>query len=291
MSEPICYHDGQLLPAHAVRISPFDRGLTLGDGLFETIRVYGGRPFQLAAHLARLQAGAAVIGMTLPADLGAAAAAVLAANGWTAAVLRLTVTRGVAPPARGGLLLEPLPPPTVLITGRSLAGTPPYPDHFYTRGLGLVTAGPPRNEHSPLSRCKTLNYLDQILIRQAAARAGGDEALQSNTTGAVVGASVANLFVVQAGTLLTPDLASGCLPGITRALVLALAGTLGLPAQEVRLDRATVAASTEAFLTNTLLAVAPVASVDGIHLPASPGPLTRRIASAFQDLTGGSPGS
>jgi branched-chain amino acid aminotransferase len=282
MSEARYWFNGALLPAEAIGISPFDRGLLLGDGVFETIRAYDGRLFRLADHLARLEAGATVLDIPLPPGLGEAVAATLAANGWRDAVLRLTVTRGATPPDRGGLLLPTPPPPTVLITGRALTA-PPYPARCYDPGLRAVWAGPPRNEHSPLSCCKTLNYGDQILLRQAAARAEADEGLQRNTAGAVVGASVANLFLVQAGTLITPALECGCLPGVTRALVLELAAMLGIPAVERVVLPEEVTGADELFLTNTLLEIAPVAILDDQPIGPRPGmgPITARLAAAF----------
>jgi branched-chain amino acid aminotransferase len=285
MSDPRYWFNGDLLPAEAIGISPFDRGLLLGDGVFETIRAYDGRLFRLADHLARLEAGATVLDIPLPARLDDAVITTLAANGWADAVLRLTVTRGATPPDRGGLLLPTPPSPTVLITGRALT-TPPYPARYYNPGLRVVWAGPPRNEHSPLSRCKTLNYGDQVLLRQAVARAGADEGLQCNTAGAVVGASVASLFLVQGGTLITPALESGCLPGVTRAVVLELAAALGIPYVARIVLPAEVAGADEVFLTNTLLEVAPVATLNGRPFGARPGmgPLTARLSAAFAAL-------
>ncbi|MDQ2806788.1 MAG: bifunctional anthranilate synthase component I family protein/class IV aminotransferase, partial [Chloroflexota bacterium] len=115
--------------------------------------------------------------------------------------------------------------------------------------LALATVGPPRNEWSPLTRCKTLNYGDNILARQAAARLGADEALLGNTTGAVVGVSVANLFLVAGDRLITPSLESGCLPGITRAVLVELAAAQGIPTVERPVRPAEVAAAAEVFLT------------------------------------------
>jgi branched-chain amino acid aminotransferase len=287
VNESWVYYNGRMLPPEQVRISPYDRGLTLGDGLFETLRVYAGRLFRLDAHLARLAAGAGVIDLALPAGLDVAVRELVAANGWREAMVRLTVTRGAAVPGRGGLLPDPDLPPTVLITGRSLAGAPPYPAAWYAGGIGLATGGPPRNEHSPLSRCKTLQYLDQVLARQAAARRGAEEGLQQNTAGAVAGASVANLFVVRAGQVRTPSLASGCLPGVTRAVVLTLARARGLVAREETLSPAEVREAEEVFLTNTLMEVLPVTRLDGAPVGAGrPGPVTRALAVDFRALCG-----
>ncbi len=288
MSTAWAWWNGALLPLTEIAVSPFDRGLLLGDGLFETIRAYDGRLFRLVDHLARLQRGAALLDITLPPDLDTAVQTTLAANRWTDAVLRLTVTRGAAPPERGGLLLDPAPAPTVLVTGRSLAGVPPYPARFYEQGMALATVGPPRNEWSPLTRCKTLNYGDSILARQAAARHGADEALVGNTAGAVVGASVANLFLVAGDWLITPSLESGCLPGITRAALVELAAAFGIPTVERPVRPAEVAAAAEVFLTNTLLEVAPVVALDGqpVGSGAGAGPLTARLAAALRAAAG-----
>ena len=283
MSGGLGWWNGAVRPLTEIAVSPFDRGLLLGDGLFETMRAYGGRLFRLADHLARLQAGAALLDIPLPPDLATAVQTTLAANHWTDAVLRLTVTRGAAPPERGGLLLDPAPRPTVLVTGRSLAGTPPYPARFYEQGMALATVGPPRNEWSPLTRCKTLNYGDSLMARQAAARLGADEALLANTAGAAVGASVANLFLVAGDQLITPALETGCLPGITRAVLLELAAALGISTVARPVRPAEVAAATEVFLTNTLLEVAPVITLDGrpIGVRHGMGPLTARLAAAL----------
>lgn len=286
---PQIYWNGWIGPADAVHLSPYDRGFMLGDGLFETIRVYAGRPFRLAAHLDRLAAGSVVLALALPGGLAAAVQEVIAANGWQEAAVRLTVSRGVAPPEHSGLLPDPALPPTVVITGRLLgsegAGAPPYPAAWYERGIGLATGGPRRNEHSPVSGCKTLNYLDQVLLRQAAARAGAEEGLQQNTAGAVVGASVANVFLIRAGQVATPDRAAGPLPGVTRAAVCALASRLGYTVVETILTPADVQAADEVFLTNSLMEVLPAVRLDGAPLGTGrPGPVTAALATALRDL-------
>jgi branched-subunit amino acid aminotransferase/4-amino-4-deoxychorismate lyase len=200
-------------------------------------------------------------------------------------VVRLTVTRGAAAPARGGLLPDPDLAPTVLIPGRSLAGAPPYPAAWYATGIGLATGGPRRNEHSPLSGCKTLQYLDQVLLRRHAAARGAEEGLQQNTAGAVVGASVANLFIVRGQQVQTPALDSGCLPGITRALVLTLAPARGWAADEATLSLDAVRQADEVFLTNTLMEVLPVTRIDRVAIGSGqPGPVTLALAADFREL-------
>ncbi len=229
--------DGRLLPDHAARINPADRGLLLGDGLFETVRAIAGMPLHFARHLARLRAGAATLGMALawPDDaLAEAARTVLAGQD---GALRLTLTRGPAP---RGLLPPAGTRPTMLITAAPLP--PPLPP-----ARAIVAAATRRNEHSPLSRIKSLNYLDSILARQEAAARGADEAILLNTAGDVAEASAGNLFVLLAGAWTTPPTRAGALPGITRARLL----EAGL-AQEARLTVADLALAEAIFLSSSL---------------------------------------
>lgn len=248
MSEAI-WLNGRLSAAAAARIDPADRGLLLGDGVFETLAVADGRPLRLAAHLARLRAGAAVIGLPVPltdAALTAAMAEVLDAAGPKTGSLRLTLTRGVGP---RGLPPPPEPSPTVMLTAGGLP--PETPAHV------IVAQSTRRNEHSPLSRIKSLNYLDNILARMEAQRAGADDALVLNTAGRVAEASAACLFWVKDGALFTPPIAEGALPGVRRAGIIAALGAAERPvlADELR-------GADEIFLANSL-SVRPVASLDG----------------------------
>ncbi len=261
--------DGTLIADADARIDPADRGFTLGDGLFETLRVAGGRPRHCARHLARLRAAAAVLGLPLPwsdAEWAAAMAALLAAEGRGEGSLRLTVTRGPAP---RGVLPPETPRPSLLITAGGLP-----PDGSVRAVVATVTR---RNEWSPLSRLKTLNYLDAILARQEAARRGADDALLLNTAGRLAEATAANLFVVQRGRLLTPPPEEGCLPGIARALI------LESRAVEVRpLTLEDLAGADEAFLSNSLGLRALVA-VDGRPIgDGRPGPVLAALRSVLE---------
>ncbi|WP_332116173.1 aminotransferase class IV [Azorhizobium caulinodans] len=229
--------NGALVDATAARVAPGDRGFTLGDGLFETIAVRDGMPLRLAAHLARLARGAEVIGLPLPTfDLSAIATALLAANGLTDAVLRLTLTRGEGP---RGVLPPETPQPTLLVTAAPMAAPAP-PARL------MLAQGTRRNEFSPLSGIKSLNYLDNILARQEAHRAGCDDALLLNTQGRLAESTIANLFVQRDGQLLTPPLSEGALPGVMRAEVVARG------AVERPLTPDDVATAEEVFLTSSL---------------------------------------
>jgi branched-chain amino acid aminotransferase len=246
----LIWFEGRLRPAAEVAISPSDRGFTLGDGLFETLCWRGGRILALEAHLARLLEGARVLEIPLPLlpeALAAALAATATGNGLSEAALRLTLSRG---PGARGLAPPPDPRPTLLISAAPLpAPLPP---------ARLITATfTRRNQHSPLARIKSLNYLDNILARQEAARAGADDALLLNTEGRLAEASASSLFALIGGELLTPPVADGALPGVRRAAWLAAGQAREQPLTPALLLRA------EALVLTNSLGVRAVAALDG----------------------------
>ncbi|MFG1349029.1 aminotransferase class IV [Xanthobacter autotrophicus] len=250
----------------AARLSPFDRGFTLGDGLFETLRVREGAVLRLSAHLARLATGAGVLGMALPPlDLAAALAATAEANGLTDGALRLTLSRGTGP---RGVLPPAEPNPTLVIT------TAPLPAPAPPARL-VIAQGTRRNDRSPLAQVKSLNYLDNILARQEAARRGADDGVLLNTRERVAETSIANVFAVIGGDLVTPPLSEGVLPGVMRAAVLA-EGAGERPLTPEDLGRAE-----EIFLTSAL-GIRSVAALEGRTLPgrAVAERLRARIAGA-----------
>ena len=248
------------------RISPLDRGFTLGDGLFETLRVREGAVLRLYAHLARLATGAGVLGLPLPTlDLAAALAATVEANGLAEGVLRLTLSRGIGP---RGVLPPAEPNPTLVITAAPLP-PPAAPARL------VIAQGTRRNDRSPLAQVKSLNYLDNIIARQEAARRGADDAVLLNTQERVAETSIANVFAVIDGDLVTPPLSEGVLPGIMRAAVLAEgAGERPLTPQD--LSRAE-----EIFLTSAL-GIRSVVALEGRALPGHGAAerLRARIAGA-----------
>lgn len=256
----ILWLNGTLAAAGAARIDPADRGFTLGDGVFETICVQDGRPRHLSRHLARLQAGLALLGMPQPeVSFAEAMEAVLVANRLSEAVLRLTVSRGVA--ARGVLPQGPISP-TVLITPSPLSATLP-PARL------VIAQGTRRNEFSPLSRIKSLNYLDNILARQEAAARGADDTLILNTQGFVTEATAANLFLWLDGALVTPPVCDGALPGIARSLFIERGDAV-----ERRLHPADLARAEGGFLSNSL-GLRQIASIEGRPLP----PMAEAVAA------------
>jgi branched-chain amino acid aminotransferase len=242
--------NGTLVGAGTARIEPGDRGFTLGDGLFETIRYAEGRAVRLDRHLERLRHGAGFLGIPLDrsdAEIAAGLDAVIAAQLLTAAVIRITLTRGPAP---RGLLPPPVPAPTLMIAAAPLASPVP-PAHAV---IATVTR---RNEASPLSRLKTLNYLDNILARREALERGADEAILLNTRGKVAEASAANLFILADGVLKTPPVEDGALPGIARAVLIERCGAI-----EASLSPDDLARAGAVFLSNSL-GLRPVAAIEG----------------------------
>ncbi len=250
-----------------------DRGLLLGDGLFETILALAGRPVAMEAHLDRLMAGCGSLGLPQP-DRDQARALCLEAlqalpQSEGRAAIRLTLTagsggRGLDRPAQVGL--------------RLLARAAPAPRPEGPARLRLSTVR--RNEGSPVSRLKSLSYLDNVLARQQAAP---DEALMLNNRGDLACAGAANLFWLSGQQLYTPAPDCGVLPGIVRAQVLALAGRLGLEAREVHAEPQTLAAADGVFLTNSLIGVRPVVGLDGQTFAQSD--LVSRLAAEIDGLS------
>lgn len=258
--------NGSLIDAADATVPANDRGFTLGDGLFETIKAKSGRPLRLDAHWRRLEEGAGTLRLPLPLTRDALAAAIdtmLRANGLTDAALRLTVSRG---PGQRGLLPPDSCTPTVLLSAGPL---PPAPGPARL----VVADGVRRNPHSPLARIKALSYLDNVLARLEAEERGADDALLLNTAGRVAETTIANLFVVGPdGAVLTPPVAEGALPGVRRGELVESLGATERPLalQELRTAR-------EAFLTNAL-SIRPLVAVDGCPIgDGQPGPLTRRL--------------
>ena len=251
----ILWLNGALLPAAEARIDPSDRGFSLGDGVFETICARQGTPRHLPRHLARLQSGLALLGIPQPeVRFAEVMQAVLAANRLSDAVLRLTVSRGVA--ARGVLPQGSVSPTVVIVAGTLPAALP--------AARIVIAQGTRRNEFSPLSRIKSLNYLDNILARQEAAARGADDALLLNTQGFLAEATASNLFLWLGGALVTPPISDGALPGIARGLLIEGGGAV-----ERRLHPADLAQAEGGFLSNSL-GLRTVVAIEGRPLPSLP---------------------
>ena len=158
--------------------------------------------------------------------------------------------------------------------------------------MAAVVSSVRRNETSPLSRIKSLNYLDNLLAREDARRHGADEAILLNTRGFVAEGSASNVFLVQQGSLLTPGVESGALPGITRRVVLELVSAVGLEPVESEIEMSVFGDASEAFLTNSVVEIMPLTSLDGRPVgPGRPGPVTRRLQRLYRELAAAQPGT
>ena len=254
--------NGKLLSYDDAHIDPRDRGFTLGDGLFETMRVRAGKVMRLEKHLARLRRGADVIGLALTwenDELHEAIYQTHRANKLENAFVRLTVSRGV-PSVRGLLPDTENANPSLVIQVGQFGG---YPAELYQYGMSTIISSIRRNEHSPLANIKSLNYLDSILAKQEAVDKGADDALLLNTAGNIACASMTNIFFVKDNTLFTPPLNDGALPGTMRAHVIGeLAPMHGLSVVEQSISPAEISQMNEAFLTNALMGIMPLTSVD-----------------------------
>ncbi|THD77900.1 MAG: 4-amino-4-deoxychorismate lyase [Phenylobacterium sp.] len=242
-------------------IPPGDRGLTLGDGLFETVLAEAGGLVDLAAHLDRLIAGCDVLGLP-PPNRGVAEAAMREALAEASledvrAAVRLTLTAGSG--GRGLDRPEALAP--LLVATAAPAARPTTPAR-------LIVSSVRRNEGSPASRLKTLAYLDNVLARREAQIAGAEEAAMLNNRGELACASAANLFWISGGRLFTPHLDCGVLPGIVRARVIAAADRLGRPANAVHAGPDALAGADLIFLTNSLIGLRPALLEPGKRLIA-----------------------
>jgi branched-chain amino acid aminotransferase len=274
--------DGKLVDVSEARVPVLDHGLLYGDGIFEGMRVYGGRVFRLERHLARLAAGARALSLELPGGIDAIREVVFAtarAYGEPEAYMRLIVTRG-----DGALGVDPTscPRPRVICLADRVAI---YPEEKRSQGVDLVTASlrrPPPDVLDP--RVKSLNYLNNALAKGEARRRGADEALLLNLQGQVAEAAVANVFVVRDGALWTPPGSDGALEGINRATLIELARELDVPAAERSLGRFDLFAADEVFLTGSGVGgLVAVRSLDGERVGASSaGPLFQRLRAAFE---------
>ncbi|MGH9148724.1 MAG: aminotransferase class IV [Acidimicrobiales bacterium] len=263
--------DGQVLDGTRPCVSAFDHGLLTGDGVFETLKVYGGRPFAVRRHLERLAVSAKGLGLVPPSNgaLRDALYEVIEANGIGDGRLRITMTGGVAPlgseRGAGG--------PTVIVAGAAMGAWPATTD--------VVVVPWPRNERGALAGLKTTSYAENVVALAWAAERGAGEAIFANLAANLCEGTGTNVFVGAGGRLVTPPLSAGCLAGVTRALVIEETGAV-----EADLPVDALAEADEAFLSSTTREVQPIRAVDGRALTAAPGPLTAAAAAAFAALVG-----
>jgi len=271
--------NGRVVTARDARVSALDRGLLHGDGAYDTWRTYGGRPFAVAAHVARLASVARVLGLPSPGPAAAWAERsrrLVTRTGLGDAAVRLTLTRGAAGET---LVPERRAPPTRLLTVRSL------PRDLVRRqmeGVAVVLLPFPRDAGPPWGGLKLLGHASAVVGRRLAARRGAAEALYVTPDDEVTEATTANLFVVERRRLVTPPLAAGILPGVTRAIVLRLARGAGLTVAEEPIAVRRLRRATEVFLTASTVEVLPVVSVESRRVgDGRPGYVTRLLQARY----------
>jgi branched-chain amino acid aminotransferase len=279
------YLNGKLIPEREAKVSVFDHGLLYGDGVFEGIRSYNGRIFELEAHVDRLYDSAKAIALDIPmtrAGMMKAVARTCKANKTTNGYIRLVVTRGV-----GTLGLNPYlcKKPQVIIIAADIQL---YPKKLYDEGLSIVTVGTIRNLSEAVNpRIKSLNYLNNILAKIEAINSGCMEAIMLNSQGAVAEATGDNIFIVRGDKLVTPPVNEGILEGITRNAVMDLAREQGLTVSQERLSRYDLYTADEVFLTGTAAEVIGVVNIDRRQIgDGTPGPVTRKLVKVYREHAG-----
>jgi len=276
----------RFVPEQDATISVFDHGFLYGDGVYETIRSYGSRIFMRDHHLSRLQRSADAIGLTIPIPLSEWPHLLREAMNLNQlgteqadAYLRITVSRGA-----GEIGLDPAlcPTPTVVIMAKPLH--PPAAE-LYQRGVSLVVAQTRRNLPSALSpQIKATNFLNNILAKREAIAAQVFDALFLNWEGHLTECTVSNLFFATQDRLCTPSVECGLLDGITRAILLQIAGELKIPVHEGRFTPEELLHADECFLTNTSMEVMPVVFINRQPIGQGiPGPMTRQLHRHFID--------
>jgi len=278
--------------AHAV-VSVFDHGFLYGEGIYETLRTYNGRPLLLDRHLRRLRRSAEMLSLTVPladADIEARFSETMGAAGLgegREAYIRLLVTRGV-----GDLSYDPAatPTPTIVVIVKPHLATAPT---AYEHGVKVALVPIIRNHPGSVNPLiKSNNLLNNALAMQQAVKRGAFEGVMRNYRGELAECTTANLFIVKSGAVMTPPVDAGLLAGITREFVLELAAGAGLPVREHVLRDDDLFGADEAFLTSTTREVVPIVQVDERQIgPGRPGPITQSLLAEFrkraQELTRG----
>ncbi|MSR31798.1 MAG: branched-chain-amino-acid transaminase [Gemmataceae bacterium] len=275
------YLNGKIVSREQAVVSVYDHGFLYGNGIFEGIRIYNGKVFLLGEHLTRLYESARHLDLVIPMALPALAKAVeetVTANNKKEGYIRLVISRGV-----GNLGLDPrkttTPQVIIIVDDISI-----YPEETYEKGMEIITASTTKNLPNAINpRIKSLNYLNNILAKLEANRAGVPEAIMLNHLGEVAECTADNIFLVKNGTLATPAVHCGILEGITRNTVMALARKENLSVRECVLTRHDVYIADECFLTGTAAEVVPVVRCDGRPIGTGvPGKITRLLGERYR---------
>jgi len=287
--EEIVYLNDSLVPRLQAKISVFDHAFLYGYGLYETMRAYNGNIFLLERHIKRLRDAAETIGLgkkLAGIDLAKASKDTLAANGLKDARIRITVSNGESDAAPW---TDNSGAPNVVVTARPYT---PFPPAKYNEGFRVGIATERRCRQSMIATMKSVNHLASVMARMEAAANGLDEALLLNDDGYIAEGGGCNVFFVGSGTLLTPPLGSGILPGVTREVVIEMAREAGIKIKETDIKPGDLNRFDEAFVTNSMIEIMPVTAVRDaggrmIKIgPGKPGEITRRLMAAYREKVG-----
>lgn len=281
ITEPLIFIDGELYPRSQAKISVYDRGLLYGDGVFEGIRCYDSVVFKLREHIDRLYRSAKAISLEIPMgkeELIDAVIKTVKANSLKDAYIRLIVTRGA-----GDLGLDPRKSgrPSVVIIAEHLE--PLLGSAAREKGVKLIIASVRRDPvYGTSHEVKSLNYLNSILAKLQAIASNADDALMLDSRGYVAEASAANVFAVHGDWVSTPPVTAGILPGITRAFVMEMARSMGIPVAERDITPTEILTADEVFLTGTGAEIVPVVMINGVKIgDGKPGRITLKLIEEF----------
>lgn len=283
MSDQWVFSGGQFVTKENAVVSVYDHGFLYGDGIFEGIRVYDGNIFRLDEHLKRLYESAQSIMLDIPytkEEMGQIIVETIRKNELLSAYIRVVVSRGM-----GNLGLDPAScsQPRVIVIAEALTM---FPQELYEKGLRIASVATRRNRPDVLSpQVKSLNYLNNILVKLEANQAGVDEALMLNEQGYVTEGSADNIFIVKNNTIITPPVYLGALEGITRNAIIDLAKQNGYELKETPFTRHDVYVADEVFLTGTAIEVIAVIEVDQRKVSdGKPGRVTNHLLTEFRKL-------
>jgi branched-chain amino acid aminotransferase len=272
------YLNGRLLTKSRALISVFDHGFLYGDGIYETLRVYGGVVFRVEEHVERLFRSASLIGLRIGKsqdEIRKAIYKTVRANRRKEASVRISVSRGPGP-----LGLDPslCLRPTIVIVANPLRE---YPDKYYRKGVKVAIVRTRRNFRGALDpRIKSLNFLNNILAKREAIERGAYEAIMLNYRGYVTEGTISNIFFIKRDALCTPAVDAGLLDGITRRIILETASDLGMEIRQGHYRTVDIYRAGEVFITNSTLEVMPVSLVDDVMIGKKAGVLTGTIHRA-----------
>lgn len=286
MNDLLIYLDGEFVKESEAKVSVFDHGVLYGDGVFEGIRIYDKCVFKLKEHIDRIFAAAKAIMLEIPLtkqELTNVVVETCRKNNMENGYIRLVVTRG-----KGDLGLNPLkcPKPSVFCIATDISL---YPKEMYVKGLPVITASQRRNKASIVDpQIKSLNYLNNILAKIEANRAGAQEAIMLNEDGIVTECTGDNIFIIKDNVIYTPPTNIGTLDGITRRSIIDVAIKAGYKLVEREFTLFNVYNADECFLTGTAAECIAVTSADGRTIGNGvAGPITTKLLELFREYTKG----